>query len=120
MPRTAPRIPGCSVEVVPCHDGHKDDDNDECREQHHCPQEHDQPGMSAVSGDPNRTSFELQLNLEQAHWLAATVLAEGQRTLDGRSADALRTEADGHRLGVVAVVHCCGASGPPHFAAPRG
>ena len=38
--------------------------------------------------DPNRTSFELQLNLEQALWLAGTVLADGQRTLSRRSADA--------------------------------
>src|SRR5207245_10072354 len=43
---SAPRIAECSVEVVSCHDGHKDDDNDECREQQHRPQEHDQPGMS--------------------------------------------------------------------------
>ncbi len=76
--------------------------------------------MSAVSGDPNRTNFKLQLNLEQAHCLAGTVLADGQRTLDGRSADAPPTEADGHRLGVVAVIHCCGASGTPHLAAPGG
>src|ERR1700736_435504 len=42
----APRIPGSSVEVVPCHDRYEDDDNDDCREQQQCAQNRDQPGMT--------------------------------------------------------------------------
>ncbi len=41
--------------------------------------------------DPNRTSFELQLNSKQVLWLAGTVSADDQRTRNGRSADARQT-----------------------------
>jgi hypothetical protein len=57
----------------------------------------------AMSGDPNRTSFELHLNIELAIWLAGGLISYGQRTLNGRS-------AYGNRLDPVAGVPCCGAS----------
>jgi hypothetical protein len=48
-----------------------------------------QPGSKLVlDGDPNRTSFELQLNSDAAIWLSAARLADALRTIDGRSADA--------------------------------
>jgi len=47
--------------------------------------------LSGGIGDPNRTSFELQLNSETAIWLAGASLANVQRTVNGRPTDARRT-----------------------------
>ena len=47
--------------------------------------------MGDVSGDPDRTSFELQLNSDVAIWLAGAPLADAQRTVGGRSAYGRRT-----------------------------
>src|SRR3989442_9312381 len=49
------------------------------------------PRLSGGIYDPNRTSFELQLNSKQVLWLAGTVSADDQRTRNGRSADARQT-----------------------------
>ena len=38
--------------------------------------------------DPNRTSFELQLNSQTVIWLTRTSLANAQRTVNGRLTDA--------------------------------
>ncbi len=41
-----------------------------------------------ATGDPNRTSFELQLNSDMAIWLAGAPSADVKRTVGGRLADA--------------------------------
>jgi hypothetical protein len=41
-----------------------------------------------MSGDPNRTSFELQLNSNMAIWLAGAASPDGKRTVGGRLTDA--------------------------------
>src|SRR3989442_13066154 len=59
---------------------------------------------SFLNGDPNRTSFELQLNSKQVLWLAGTVSADDQRTRSGRSADAQRTLGRRSRSARIAAV----------------
>jgi hypothetical protein len=45
------------------------------------------PRLSGGIYDPNRTSFELQLNTDMRIWLIGGRLADGRQTLRGRSAD---------------------------------